>query len=268
MGVAKDGMVGKKSNSVRRKSTSQINGSKDRKVDQVLLVLDGHEKDGKRKRILETLKRWKRCKKKIGAITTCKKTKQQEGILQVAGYQRCCNGGPNPDDEYVLKKALSAVRLIPRFAQIISTAKEKTDVHVHQEKERLEREHGKEEEALKAAIIREAAEQLKKQEAELRQKEREAARFALQLMESTVEFEDNLMILKELEQLSQCSPSYVVHGSNGSAVMVLRGLKTGKVVHPLEQFGLHLKKEFTAAADDDEDTYLSREIEGGEIIGR
>ena len=78
MGVAKNGMVGKKNNPVGRKSTSQINGSKDQKVAQVLLVLDGHKSDGKRKRILDTLKRWKRCKKKIGAISSCK-TKQHEG---------------------------------------------------------------------------------------------------------------------------------------------------------------------------------------------
>ena len=49
-------------------------------------------------------------------------------------------------------------------------------------------------------------------------------------------------------------------------MMVLRGLKIGKVLHNLEQLGLHLKKEFIAM-DDDEDAYLScSEVEEGEII--
>ena len=55
-------------------------GARIKKLLKYFWFLDGHERDGKRKRILDTLKRWKRCKKKIGAISSCK-TKQQEGIL-------------------------------------------------------------------------------------------------------------------------------------------------------------------------------------------
>ena len=94
-----------------------------------------------------------------------------------------------------MKKALSAVRLTPRFSEIISTAKaDKIDVHVHQDWN----DNMALWEELKAATIRAAAQHLKKKEAELRQKEREAALFALQMMESTVDFEDNLMILRNL----------------------------------------------------------------------
>ena len=259
MVVAKKDTVGKRDNLADTKFTSRINGNSKKGAAQVLVVLDGKETNGKRKRILDTLKRLQRSKNKTAAVTFKPKQQQEKGTLMKSSEQSCCTRQANVADEYVLKTALCAARLTPRFAEIISIAKaEKADVD--QGKKRLVQKQGKEEETLKEA------EQLKKKEAELRQKEREAARVALQMMESTVDLEDNLMIVKELEQLSQCSSSYIVRGCNGPAVMVLRGLKTGKVLHPIEQLGLHLKEEFMAA-DDDEDAYLShREVEEGEIV--
>lgn len=49
-------------------------------------------------------------------------------------------------------------------------------------------------------------------------------------MGKTVEFEDNLKVLKELESLSKCSLYYP-----------MRGRKNGSSKHPLEQLGLFLK---------------------------
>ncbi|KAL3520111.1 hypothetical protein ACH5RR_018260 [Cinchona calisaya] len=167
---------------------------------------------------------------------------------------------PLIDDEQCLKKALRAAMLKSRFAETISKANgDKADAQ--QERERLERlQHV--EEAFKARI---REEQLKK-EAELkrqREKQREVARLAIQMMERTVDLEDNLMIFKELERLTQCSPTYIVHGYG--PVMVLRSFRTGEVLKPLEQLGLQIKEEVTA--DYDEETSSSWEGEEGEILG-
>lgn len=168
---------------------------------------------------------------------------------------------PLIDDEQALKKALRIAKLKSRFAETISKANgDKTDAE--QERERVKRLQ-REEELFKARI---RGEQLKK-EAELkrqRDKEREAARLALQLMEKAVQLEDNLMTLKELEMLTQCSPTFILHGC--CPVMVLRRLETGEILNPLEQLGLHIKDDFLEE-DDDEETFLTWEGEEGEILG-
>ncbi|KAL3507440.1 hypothetical protein ACH5RR_032822 [Cinchona calisaya] len=155
-----------------------------------------------------------------------------------------------------LKRALRDAMLRSHFEEIISKANGgKADVQ-----ERMKRlQH--EEEAFKARI----REQQLKEEDELRrqtEKEREAARIALQMMERTIEFEDNLTTLKELEMLSQCAPTYIFHGCE--PVMVFRTLKTGKVFNPLEQLGLHIKEELMA--DEEEEIVLGWEGEEGEIL--
>ncbi|KAL3534461.1 hypothetical protein ACH5RR_002922 [Cinchona calisaya] len=84
-------------------------------------------------------------------------------------------------------------------------------------------------------LICEEDEALKNQEAaSQREQQIKAIIIALEMMEKTISFEDNLMIFKELEGLSQCSQAYVLDGYHGSTVMVLRGLQTGKVGKPLE----------------------------------
>lgn len=160
------------------------------------------------------------------------------------------------DDEQDLKKALRVAMLKSRFAETISKVNG-GKVDAQQERERVKR-LLHEEEAFKARI---REEQLKK-EAELkrkREKQREAARLALHMMERSVEFEDNLMVLKEFEGLSECSPTYVLNGYG--PVMVLKVLKTGEILKPLEQLGLHIKEEYVA--HDDEDTFLSWQGEEG-----
>lgn len=168
---------------------------------------------------------------------------------------------PLIDDEQALKKALRIAMLKSRFAETISKANgDKTDAE--QERERVKRLQ-REEELFKARI---REEQLKK-EAELkrqREKEREAARLALQMMEKAVQLEDNLMTLKELEMLTQCSATFILHGC--CPVMVLRRLETGEILNPLEQLGLHIKDDFLEE-DGDEETFLSWEGEEGEILG-
>ncbi|KAL3534450.1 hypothetical protein ACH5RR_002911 [Cinchona calisaya] len=144
--------------------------------------------------------------------------------------------------DQALKKALHAAKQTNRFAEIMSKSNcVKADVP--QEKEKL--------------LLKKEAE-LKRQ----REKEREDARIALQELESTVEFEDNVKIFKELEMLSQCTPVYIVHGYGGP-VMAFRGLDTGKIFNPLAQLGLYIKEELVA---DDEATSLSCEAEEGEIL--
>ena len=78
--------------------------------------------------------------------------------------------------------------------------------------------------------------------------QREAARVTLETMKRKVELEleENLMILKELEMLSGCSPVYVRCGYQ--PVMVLRVLKNGNIVNPSEQLRLRMREEFLEEA--------------------
>ena len=57
MTVPGKGAVGKQSNLADRKLTSRINGSNNKGAAQVLVVLDGNQRNGKKKRIMDTLKR-------------------------------------------------------------------------------------------------------------------------------------------------------------------------------------------------------------------
>ncbi|KAL3522609.1 hypothetical protein ACH5RR_015443 [Cinchona calisaya] len=184
--------------------------------------------------------------------TTCRSS----GISTTVTTAISAEGCTPIDDAQALKRALRDAMLRSRFAEIISKANGgKADVQ-----ERMNRlQH--EEEAFKARI----REQQLKEEDELKrqtEKEREAARIALQMMERTIEFEDNLTTLKELEMLSQCASTYILHGCE--PVMVFRALKTGKVFNPLEQLGLHIKEEFMA--DEEEEIVLGWEGEEGEIL--
>ncbi|XP_021904703.1 transcription factor GTE12 isoform X2 [Carica papaya] len=126
------------------------------------------------------------------------------------------------------KKSLRAVLLKSRFADTILKAKQKTLLG-HEEKEKLEKRH-QEEKARIEAEIRAASAASQIELRRQRERDRETARIALQKMGKTVEFEDNLKVLKELESLSKCSLYYP-----------MRGRKNGSSKHPLEQLGLFLK---------------------------
>ncbi|KAM3748519.1 hypothetical protein ACB098_05G115400 [Castanea mollissima] len=155
------------------------------------------------------------------------------------------------------KKALRAALLKSRFAETILKAQHKTlldhgdkadPLKMQQEKQRLER---RQREARIEAQIREAEAALRrKEEVECklqRDREREAARVALQKMEKTVDFEENMMIQKELEMLFGCSvSSRLLHGSFTRT--------------QLEQLGLFIKD------DDDDEEGLDFDGEEGEIF--
>ena len=124
MTAARKGAVGKQNNLADRKLTSRINGSNNKGAAQVLVVLDGNQRNGKKKRIMDTLKRLRCSKNRIGAGTFKPKQQQEKGIVTITtGDQCCCTSEANLADEYVLKTALCAARLTPRFAEIISVAK-------------------------------------------------------------------------------------------------------------------------------------------------
>ncbi|KAG8385361.1 hypothetical protein BUALT_Bualt03G0035100 [Buddleja alternifolia] len=154
------------------------------------------------------------------------------------------------------KKALRAAMLKSRFADTIFKAThqaildhgDKSDpARMQQEIERLEREQLAEKarieseiKAAEAAAQRKAQDDLKMR----REREREAARMALQKMEKTVEIDQNLDILKDLEMLC-CSPTGEGFGPGS----------------PLERLGLYMKDDYL---EEDEDAVLSGEE--GEII--
>ncbi|KAL3522470.1 hypothetical protein ACH5RR_015304 [Cinchona calisaya] len=191
-----------------------------------------------------------------GSALDKENTCRSSGISTTVATANSAEGGTPIDDEQALKRALRGAMLRSRFAETIAKANG-DKAGVQERMKRLQTE----EEAVKAQI-REL--QLKK-EAELKrqtEKEREAARIALQMMERTVEFEDNLTTLKELEMLSQCAPTYILHGCG--PVMVFRALKSGKVFNPLEQLGLHIKEDLMA--DEEEEMLLSWEGEEVEIL--
>nr|GMD87777.1 transcription factor GTE12-like [Ipomoea batatas] len=164
-------------------------------------------------------------------------------------------------------KARRAAMLKSRFAETIFKAKHQVLVpqgdkantlKLQQERERLQ----KQQLAEKARIdeqIRVAEAARMRAEAELkiqRVKEREAARIALEKMEKTVEFEDNLKILKDLERLCRCPYPDDLLGS-GYGV----NFSFGRT--PLERLGLYIKEDFL---EEDDEAVLNGDGEDGEIL--
>ncbi|XP_038882482.1 transcription factor GTE12 isoform X2 [Benincasa hispida] len=160
------------------------------------------------------------------------------------------------------KKALRAAMLKSRFAETILKAQQKTlldlgdkvdQLKIQQEKERLERKQREERERIEAQIkaadtaLRLKAEAEKKQQ---RERDREAARIALQKIERTVDLDQNLEILKELEEL--CGGFLFLQYHHRA--MVSRSLDEGQLENPLERLGLFIKDEFL---DDDDETIYS-----------
>ncbi|KAK4440109.1 Transcription factor GTE12 [Sesamum alatum] len=165
------------------------------------------------------------------------------------------------------KKALRAAMLKTRFADTIFKAthkvlvdhSEKSDpVKLQQEREKLEREQLKEKARIEAEIraAEEASRRRMQNDLKMqREREREAARMALEKMGRTVEIE-NVDILKDLEMLCCGSPSDLLDGEGYDVI---------KVFHhgnPLEQLGLyikadHLEEEEDATWDGEEGEILS-----------
>ncbi|XP_052180463.1 transcription factor GTE8-like isoform X2 [Diospyros lotus] len=175
------------------------------------------------------------------------------------------------------KKALRAAMLKSRFADTILKAKQKAllddgdkvdPIKMQQEKERLERQQLEEKARIEAQIRAAEAASRMKAEAELkmqRERAREAARLALLKMEKTVEIDDNLEILKELEMLCGCSLSKNML-CNVRAETVVGCAERVRFSSPLEWLGLSRKDDYMD--EEDEAAILGRGGDGeeGEII--
>ncbi|XP_011096462.1 transcription factor GTE9-like isoform X2 [Sesamum indicum] len=165
------------------------------------------------------------------------------------------------------KKALRAAMLKTRFAdtifkathQVLVDHSEKSDpVRLQEEREKLEREQLKEKARIEAEIR--AAEEASRRRLQndlkmQRERERAAARMALEKMGRTVLIDENVDIWKDLEMLCCGSPSDLLDGE-GCDVM--------KVFHPgnlLEQLGLYIKADYL---EEDEDA--TWDGEEGEIL--
>lgn len=79
-------------------------------------------------------------------------------------------------------------------------------------------------------------------------------------MEKTVEFEDNLKILRDLEKLCKCCSDTDNFGGNGDGFTIILG------DNPLERLGLCIKEDYYLNDDEDEDAILNGDWEDGEIL--
>ncbi|WOL10419.1 transcription factor GTE9-like [Canna indica] len=170
-------------------------------------------------------------------------------------------------------KALRAAMLRSRFADTILKAQhrslgEKVDpAKLQREREKLEKKQQEEKARIEAQV--KAAEIAAKMKAEdelkiQREKEREAARLALQKMKKTVEI-DNSDILKELENLGYPQPSLVDLSDDMVGNFVHEFELQSGLVNPLEQLGLFMKKEDVDAIDDYITAAGNGDVEEGEI---
>ncbi|KAK4742728.1 hypothetical protein SAY87_000729 [Trapa incisa] len=194
-------------------------------------------------------------------------------VVEYAAGATCGDGlvASLPDVQLSPKKALRAAILKSRFAATILKAQHKTlldhgdksdPLKLQQEKERLEQKQLEEkmriEAQIKAAEVRAVAE-LKKQ----RERDREAARIALQKMEKSVEIGENLHILKELEILTGgCLSVNAMESDDGSEVLS-GGLDGTPGKNPLEQLGLFMKDDYI---EEDDDETVCNVGEDGEIM--
>lgn len=172
------------------------------------------------------------------------------------------------------KKALRAAMLKSRFADTILKAKQKTlldhvekvdPIELRQQKEKLERQQQEEKARIEAQIkAAEVGFSLRAQE-ELRirrERERDAARIALQKMQKTVEIGDDLNILKEFDMFSRSMPSnYLVDGSDISLVLFEAG-QGGRLGNILEQLGLFMKDDHMDYEDEEDGLFLHDREEG------
>lgn len=162
-------------------------------------------------------------------------------------------------------KALRAAMLRSRFAEMIFKANHKDDVvdplKLQQEKERLQKQQLAEKARIEEQIKAAEASTRMKAEVELkiqREKEREAARIALEKMERTVDLDDNLKILKDLEGLCQCPPCDGLLGNGG-------GVNLSLSRNTLERLGLYIKDEILqedeAVLNEEDEAVLNEEDE-------
>lgn len=181
-----------------------------------------------------------------------------------------CNDWRSPLCEFQLSpaKAYRAEMLKRRFADTILKAQklthlcpgEKIDqVKMEVEMQRLERHHA--EEKLKTEDGFKASQD--------RQREREAARIALEKMERSVEFEDNISSLRDLAyMIGDFSFAGPLRGYGGMYVSA-KQFVDGKLKSPLERLGLYLKEEDDCMFGDEQGhdrKTVPEDCEEGEII--
>lgn len=166
-------------------------------------------------------------------------------------------------------KALRAAMLKRRFADTIIKAKQKSlpvdgdraDLHrMQQERAQLEKQQLEEKTRIEAELKAAEIASRRKAEADLkmqRERQREAARIALQKVERTVEFEDNFKIFRDLEKLCKCCSEAENLSGNGDGFTIILG------ENPLERLGLCIKKDYLY---DDDDAILNEDWEDGEIL--
>ncbi|XP_034211964.1 transcription factor GTE10-like isoform X2 [Prunus dulcis] len=135
---------------------------------------------------------------------------------------------------------------------------------MRQEKARLERRQHEEKARIEAEIRAAEAATRMRAEIELKQqrkRKREEARIALEKMQRTVEIDQNLRILEELERLTGFSPSTPLLNCKGRS----GAFRGAHLRSPLEQLGLFIKAEYSGDEDDDE-SILNEDGEEGEIV--
>ena len=82
-------------------------------------------------------------------------------------------------------------------------------------------------------------------------------------MERTVEIENNVEIIKELEMLTGCKLSYQALSSKDGSGVAVEMLDMSRVDNLLERLGLFIKDEYNTADEDDE---VLNGWEEGEIL--
>ncbi|KAK9086059.1 hypothetical protein Sjap_026470 [Stephania japonica] len=170
-------------------------------------------------------------------------------------------------------KALRAAMLRSRFVDTIIKAQQKTllsngekinPIVMKQERERLEKQQREEKLRIEAELKAAETASRIRLEAELklqRQKEREAARLALQQMEQTVEINENLSVLKDLEMLFGCFESGSATCSDRSRIDRFDAITGAFHDRVLERLGLFLKDEFI----EEDNEGRNPDVEEGEI---
>lgn len=167
------------------------------------------------------------------------------------------------------KKALRAAMLKSRFADTILKAQQKTllehgdkydPLKLQREKEKLERMQREERARIEAQMKNAESARMRAGEVWRIQieKEREAARAAVEKVKRTVHIEDNLAVVKELERLSGCTLSYKALGGRNEYRYAKEKLDKLKFENPLERLGLFLKDEYIP--EDEEEGWEEGEI--------
>lgn len=221
---------------------------------------------------------------------TCRSDPESDGAVSVLVEENICSSPQSSslgtsgataegwstasDRQLSPKKALRAAMLKGRFAETILKAKQKTlldhvekvdPVKLRQQKEKLESQQQEEKARIEAQIrAAEVASSLRAQE-ELRirrERERDAARIAIQKMKKTVEIGDSLNILKEFDMFSRSMPSNQLLAGSDKSLVLFKASQGGRLGNILEQLGLFMKDDHMDYEDEEDGLFLYDSEEG------